>query len=94
MQQAARGVIILVKRFCHLPWTHAFGKLFTEQIQNLLAFFRASHLLSISYQRPQGGLRIEPERQLLLVLDIAASDKQAGLMLATLSLKDQCAIWN
>ena len=75
-QQAADGVIILVKRLCHLPWTHALGKLFAEQVQDVLAFLRAFCLLSISHQHPHRGLRIEPESQLLLVLDIAASHKQ------------------
>ena len=41
-EQAARGVIILVKRLCHLSWSHALGKLFAEQVQDVLAFFRAS----------------------------------------------------
>src|SRR5690349_21585632 len=88
-QQAAGGVIILVKRLCHLPWSHAFGKLFAEQVQDVLAFFRASDLLGISYLRPQSGLRIEPERQLLLLLDIAASHKKGGLMLTSLAFEDQ-----
>src|SRR6266480_6642158 len=82
-EQAACGVIILVKRLCYLPWSHAFGKLFAEQVQDVLAFLRASDLLGISHLRPQSGLRIEPESQLLLMLDIAPGHKQARFVLTT-----------
>jgi hypothetical protein len=39
-------------------WSHPFGKLFGEQIKNLLAFLRTFDLLSVSHQRPQSGTKI------------------------------------
>ena len=88
-QQAARGVIILVERLCHLSCTHALWKLFGEQVQDFLAFLRASDLLGIAHLRPHGCDWVEPECELLLLLDIAAGHKQGGLMLASLAFEDQ-----
>jgi hypothetical protein len=91
-QQATRGVIILVERYCHLSRTHATGKLFAEQVQDFLAFPLASNLLGIAHKRPRGREGIESECEQLLLPDISPGHKQGGLMLASLAFEDRCAI--